>query len=389
MKFMAFIVGSITLLAPWSCCAAAVGSSPYPELDKPPPFKDEWSQFLNAPANGAPDTMFCPGEKDWGLTYDDGPSEFTPAILDHLKAKNVKATFFIVGSRLAETSQNKDVLKRAFDEGHQIAIHTYSHSQISKQTDEAIIAEVMWTGQLIQEVIGVFPNYFRPPYGDIDPRSRTVLQRMGLTVVIWNQDTEDWKLEQWPSVNEGISPDKVISSFEDWVKSPQNGTGVISLEHDLWKYSAQQAPQGLDIVLGAGYKVKPVWECINGQAPYRANLNVGSTMIMPNSTNTTLAANVTASALLNATTTATANVSMTLSKSAIASVATSRSDSPPGGGSGMSGSGKSGTNNQGQGNTNLQDSTAKSRAAPSFRWFLSLSVGWVGPIAVLVLMSSL
>ncbi|CAG8852257.1 1914_t:CDS:2, partial [Racocetra persica] len=59
------------------------------------------------------DITYCPKLKDWGLTYDDGPSANTPAILDHLKQNNQKATFFVIGSRVF---QNPEILKRTVDE---------------------------------------------------------------------------------------------------------------------------------------------------------------------------------------------------------------------------------------------------------------------------------
>lgn len=69
--------------------------------------------------------------------------------------------------------------------GHQISIHTWSHAPLTTLSNEEIVAELGWTAKVIRDVIGVTPNTFRPPYGDIDDRVRYIAAQMGQTPIMW------------------------------------------------------------------------------------------------------------------------------------------------------------------------------------------------------------
>ncbi len=101
----------------------------------------------------------------WGLTFDDGPAPYTPALLKYLDEKDLKATFFTVGSRVLSYPA---MLQAEYMEGHQVAGHTWAHPALTTLENDQIIAELGWTRKVMQEVIGVTPNMFRPPYGDIE-----------------------------------------------------------------------------------------------------------------------------------------------------------------------------------------------------------------------------
>jgi peptidoglycan/xylan/chitin deacetylase (PgdA/CDA1 family) len=103
-----------------------------------------------------------------------------------LAKRNIKATFFVVGSRVAE---DDTYLKEAYASGHQIACHTWSHPPLTTITNQQVVMEAYWCLKAVYDSIGVAPVYFRPPYGDIDARVRAVLQAMGLKVVVWNIDS--------------------------------------------------------------------------------------------------------------------------------------------------------------------------------------------------------
>jgi hypothetical protein len=109
------------------------------------------------------DVVTCPGQGQWGLTFDDGPAPWTNALLDYLASKDIRATFFVVGSRIKEYPQ---ILLRIFQEGHQIAVHTWSHRALTTQSTEQIVAELEYTALAIEQVTGTRPVYMRPPFGD-------------------------------------------------------------------------------------------------------------------------------------------------------------------------------------------------------------------------------
>jgi peptidoglycan/xylan/chitin deacetylase (PgdA/CDA1 family) len=111
-----------------------------------------------------------------------GPTTFTPQLLDTLKANNVKATFFVMGSNVV---LNPAFLKREQDEGHHIASHTWSHHPLTTLTNEQIVAELKWTEKAVMDVTGLQMKYVRPPYGDIDNRVRAVVKKLGYIIVDW------------------------------------------------------------------------------------------------------------------------------------------------------------------------------------------------------------
>ncbi|RAK18263.1 polysaccharide deacetylase [Anoxybacillus vitaminiphilus] len=132
-------------------------------------------------------------EKVIALTFDDGPSsKYTPQILDILKQYKAKATFFIVGSRV---KAHPDIVKREILDGHELANHTYNHSNFRGLTEEEIRKELRKAKQTIVELTGFSPKLFRPPGGYYNETIINVANKEGYTVVMWSwhQDTYDWK----------------------------------------------------------------------------------------------------------------------------------------------------------------------------------------------------
>ncbi len=125
------------------------------------------------------------------LTFDDGPDRrFTPMVLDTLKKYNVKATFFLVGARVAALPE---VTRRIAREGHAIGNHTYWHPALYEHSTDRLKWEVTQTDQIIQNTIGMRPRLFRAPYGGLNHEIVQQLQREGYSVIGWDVDTLDWK----------------------------------------------------------------------------------------------------------------------------------------------------------------------------------------------------
>lgn len=133
---------------------------------------------------GDDDIEECPDKLTWGLTYDDGPALYTGDLLHYLDTVNLKATFFVVGSRAISYP---DLLREEYMAQHQIAVHTWSHHPMTTLTNEQIIAEFGWSKKIIKDVLGVTPTYWRPPYGDVDNRVRAIAKAMGLQTSIWTR----------------------------------------------------------------------------------------------------------------------------------------------------------------------------------------------------------
>lgn len=120
-----------------------------------------------------------------------GPSPYTPALLDYLQSKDIRATFFTVGSRV---KQYPSTLLRAFQEGHQIGVHTWSHRALTTLSTPQVVAELHTTVMAIEQVIGTKPLYMRPPFGDLDDRIRDICAAMNLIPVMWDFDSGDFGL---------------------------------------------------------------------------------------------------------------------------------------------------------------------------------------------------
>src|SRR6201998_1360438 len=116
------------------------------------------------------------------LTFDDGPSaENTPRLLEMLKQRNIKATFFLIGQNAAA---NPDLVRRILADGNEIGNHSWTHPQLSKLSDDRVTGEITKTQDAIKGASGFTPTLLRPPYGAITPRQREgITNQIGLTYV--------------------------------------------------------------------------------------------------------------------------------------------------------------------------------------------------------------
>jgi Predicted xylanase/chitin deacetylase len=124
------------------------------------------------------------------LTFDDGPDEhWTPRILDILKEKNVKATFFVIGQQV---QKHPDVLRRIYTEGHVVGDHTFDHADLTKLTPERVDQEIEECATVIRTVIGRTPKLVRPPFGFHNAMVDNTVYARNRVIILWSLDTEDW-----------------------------------------------------------------------------------------------------------------------------------------------------------------------------------------------------
>jgi peptidoglycan/xylan/chitin deacetylase (PgdA/CDA1 family) len=130
-----------------------------------------------------------PGEL--ALTFDDGPNPaWTPRLLDILECHNVKATFFLVGSYAATEGA---LVRRIAEGGHLIGNHSWSHPNMAVTGMKKIREELRQTSETLEHIIGSPVRYFRPPFGGRRPGALRAARQMGMTPVMWNAMTGDWK----------------------------------------------------------------------------------------------------------------------------------------------------------------------------------------------------
>lgn len=169
------------------------------------------------------------------ITFDDGPSSrYTGGLLDGLKERNVKASFFLIGENAEE---NPELVERIYKEGHLIGNHTYSHVQMTHLSEEAAVREIERTDQVISAITGEHVAYMRPPFG---AWQRELEVRMEVLPVLWSVDPLDWTTE---NVDEIVS--KVVTEVEE---------GDIILLHDCYASSVEAALRIVDILQKEGYE---------------------------------------------------------------------------------------------------------------------------------------
>jgi peptidoglycan-N-acetylglucosamine deacetylase len=123
------------------------------------------------------------------LTYDDGPTTMTGALLSALRSAGARATFFTVGRRVRA---NPELVRAQRAAGMWTGNHSWSHAHLTQLGTDRITSELTRTQQAIQQVTGTAPRLFRPPYGETNATLRAVQSRLGLTEVLWSVDSQDW-----------------------------------------------------------------------------------------------------------------------------------------------------------------------------------------------------
>lgn len=125
------------------------------------------------------------------LTFDDGPlAKNTPQVLSILKKNNIKATFFLLGENMYG---NEKIIKQMIADGHEIGLHTYSHPNFYKCSEEEIRKEIDMNLDLLQKIANYKPKIIRPPYGIVTKSFLKIAQQKKLTIISWSNDSLDWK----------------------------------------------------------------------------------------------------------------------------------------------------------------------------------------------------
>jgi len=186
------------------------------------------------------------------ITFDDGPhGAHTPRLLDMLKQRGIKGTFYVVGQCAAEFPQ---IMKRIVAEGHEIASHSWSHPLLSKMSDDSVREQLQRTHDVILQTTGVAPKTMRPPYGGFTERQRRWAHEIwGYKTILWDVDPLDWKVRNAARVHGEIMRQTV--------------PGSIILTHDIHKSTVDAMPETLDALTAKGFKFVTVTELIAMDRP--------------------------------------------------------------------------------------------------------------------------
>ncbi|KAI9298309.1 glycoside hydrolase/deacetylase [Neoconidiobolus thromboides FSU 785] len=209
-----------------------------------------------------PPIFNCKTPGHFALTFDDGPTEYTDEILNILKEHRVIATFFVLGVQL-EKNELKSKLVRTFEEGHTIASHSYSHPKFLERNDQQIVEEIKKTENLIFDIIGKRPAFFRFPYLSMDQRVQRIVASLGYQNIHVSVDSFDWReksgnsdMIRWNIINGVKNSDPTKNSF-------------ISLQHETTLPRLAKLPDIIRFIREKKYKFVNMETCLGVSSGYQ------------------------------------------------------------------------------------------------------------------------
>lgn len=189
------------------------------------------------------DTDTLDGKKAVAITFDDGPGEYTEELIRGLNERGVHATFFMLGSCVAEYPE---ALPLMVEGGHQLGSHTYDHTDITSLSDSKLNDQISLTDNEIYKACGQNATAFRPPYGSFTDEK---VKGINKTITMWSLDSLDWKSRDAVSVKNEI----VLKAMD----------GDIILLHDIYKSSVDGALDAIDELQKKGFVFVTVDELLS------------------------------------------------------------------------------------------------------------------------------
>jgi len=202
----------------------------------------------------------CTNPNDVALTFDDGPYTYLKDISDALTKAGAKGTFFWNGNnwRCIYDADSIDRVKYAYNAGHQVASHTWSHPHLPNLSKTQIDDEMSRIELALERILGVTPAFMRPPYGEYNNDVLEVAYTRGQKVVIWDFDSGD---------STGSTADQSKALYDDTVK--KHPSTILALNHEVYETTAHNVlPHAISVLQKAGYNLVTVAECM-GMDPYQ------------------------------------------------------------------------------------------------------------------------
>lgn len=184
----------------------------------------------------------CAKAKCVALTFDAGPSENTPRLLDILKREHVHASFFMLGKNHIE--KHPDLVRRIADEGHELANHTWSHKILTKTDSDEVRSQLSRVQDAVEKLTGRKPLLMRPPQGRTDERVSKISKELGLAQVLWSVTAKDYR-----TTDSALIKKRVLEQTDR--------DGIILL-HDIYRGTVPAVPGILAELKKRGYTVVTV-----------------------------------------------------------------------------------------------------------------------------------
>ncbi len=179
------------------------------------------------------------------MTFDDGPHHsLTPQLLDMLAARNIKATFYLIGRRVQLYPQ---LTARIAAEGHEIGNHTWNHPRLTSLGQTSLLRELDRTSDIIYETVGRRPVTMRPPYGLLHHNQRMHIHATrNYPTILWSVDPEDWRRP-----GSSVVANRIVGRAH---------SGAVILAHDIIGSTVRAMPAALDGLIARGYAFNTVSE---------------------------------------------------------------------------------------------------------------------------------
>lgn len=191
------------------------------------------------------------------LTFDDGPDPVsTPAFLDLLGERQVRATFFLLGRHALE---HPDLVSRMAQEGHELAVHGWTHRAVVGIGPARLVRELCRTAQVLEGISGRRPRWYRPPYGILTTPALAAARSARLSTVLWSDWGVDWRRGRTPedvlaTVTRGLRPGGTVL-LHDTDRTSTPGS---------WRTTLAATGPLLDLLDSCGIPVGPLEEHAEG-----------------------------------------------------------------------------------------------------------------------------
>ena len=189
-------------------------------------------------------------EKLIALTFDDGPSIYTDALLDTLIENESAATFFVLGQR---TQTYKQAIIKMAENGSEVAGHSWSHRDLRTLGYEDIKNDLQTTNTAIFELTEIRPTIHRVPYGAFNDNVKNASLELGMAMIQWNLDPRDWQVR---------NADTVYNNIMSTVKH-----GSIIVLHDIHATTVEAMKRVIPDLIDAGFKLITVSELLQTIEP--------------------------------------------------------------------------------------------------------------------------
>ncbi|MFE3827949.1 polysaccharide deacetylase family protein [Streptomyces sp. NPDC059092] len=194
----------------------------------------------------APGAVDCAKARCIALTFDAGPSAYTPQLLDTLKKEKVHATFFLLGEN--HVVKYPDLVRRIADEGHEVANHTWSHKILTDLDADGVREELTRTQEAVEKITGHRPTLMRPPQGRTDDEVSEVSRELGLAQIMWSATAKDYS-----TTDSALIEKRILEQAE--------GDGIILL-HDIYEGTVPAVPGIIEKLKKRGYTFVTVPELL-------------------------------------------------------------------------------------------------------------------------------